>query len=165
MEILFLDVDGVLNSSRFAHARHKKWVAAGRPQPHKMIIPMDPDAIELLSTLFDERPELSTVVSSTWRHYHTLEELREMLPRMRVISKTPACTDPDLHNEMDRRDTHILLWLKRNPEITNWAVVDDDMWDQGKIIEMGRFVKTSWEGGITPKHLKKIKNILETQND
>jgi hypothetical protein len=69
------------------------------------------------------------VVSSSWRHDHTLDELREIfrnngLDEERVIGVTPS-TAEQTGNENYCRGHEIAAWLRENPA-ENYLILDDE---------------------------------------
>jgi len=109
MRIVFLDFDGVL-------------------------IPMDgttisrkpaPSCIAVLNAI-TEQTGAQIVISSSWRHTGSIDELRAMLRgwgvRATVIGKTPA-----IHSVDVTRGQEIAAWLKANRDgVECFAILDDD---------------------------------------
>jgi hypothetical protein len=131
--ILFLDVDGVVNST-------KTCVAFGgyphdiRPQDLPMF---DTAAIALLQRLCDSAG-IQVVLSSAWRLSHDFKAVGEAFG-LPIIDRTPALPGP--------RGEEIAFWLHQHPEVTQYAILDDDpdMLEEQK----GRFVRTNGREGLT----------------
>lgn len=128
-KIIFLDIDGVLNSN--LHNR----------QPHKEISngeQIDREKIELLAQLA-RRTSAEIILHSGWRFWFgdSGEPLRpEAANLVRLLAdaglKISGMT-PDLTTEEIRRTKkfslvkadEILLWLETHDNISGWAVLDD----------------------------------------
>lgn len=111
--ILFLDFDGVLHPFPMSpHDQHFSQVA-------------------YLWTILDSNPQLSVVITSTWRETHSLEQLIELLnpPSQyvaRFIGVTPVLED--LHNYVAGvRQTEIESYLTSNNMEKNTYIVLDDI--------------------------------------
>src|SRR3954452_19174775 len=104
MKVVFLDIDGVLNSD-------------ATPNPRKFPYIVDKTLLRRLKTLL-KRTGAKVVLSSTWRYDPAgLFSARHWgIPFIGCI--------PDKPNR-PRRD-EILLWLKRHPRVKRFAVLDDD---------------------------------------
>jgi hypothetical protein len=134
IRVLFLDIDGVLNS-------HKTCLAYGGI-PHGLtpedVAMLDPMALEMLRALCDTA-DLSVVVSSSWRILHHWDAIGRALelPTMDATPRLPGC-----------RGDEIAAWLETSPfPVEAYAIVDDDsdmLPDQ-----MPRFVKTQHAEGLS----------------
>lgn len=138
---------------------------------HKRVIFVDFDGVLVTPrTKFQSLDELCTkelirimeatdavvVISSSWRCFHPLEELKDMLghfkiPRNKIIDKTP-----DLKGSWKRGD-EIQQWLDKNPT-EKFVVIDDDTDDLQAHIEV--LVATNWEVGLTKEDADKAIAIL-----
>lgn len=140
MKILFLDIDGVLNSREF----------------NKRIgdcTSVSPKLIEKINRVIRET-ECKIVVSSTWRLYHNKIELYAFLSSYGFNGEIIGYT-PDLKGEKGRGQ-EINQWLSQNPQVTAFAIVDDDSFD----ISSDKLVKTSFDVGITDENANKLIEIL-----
>lgn len=125
--IVFLDVDGVLNSiescKRFGTYRR-----------------LDPACVAHLQRIIDQAGA-AIVVSSTWRVLHGLDGMRTVLAeaglRADVIDVTPFMGSV-------RRRIEIGAWLVDHPEVTSWCSIDD-----GSDAGPDRLVLTKFEVGLT----------------
>jgi len=145
-KILFLDVDGVLNSDRTACA------FGGLPRDLECIGQFDWVAIALLQRLCKAEPRLKIVMSSSWRLTYPADRFAKAwdLP---VIDVTPG-------NDHDHsRGEEIQMWLDDNPDVRIWAAIDDHNWMLPR--QQKRFVKTDEEFGLTMGCVKKLIRILE----
>ena len=120
MKVLFLDIDGVLNSTQ-ALLWHK------RVKGIKGTVWMDqryfcPISINNLVYILNKSQHLSIVISSTWRLRRSLDEIRSYLEPYgvkpsRIIDKTPV-----LHT---RRGFEIQAWLDEHSDVTDFVILDD----------------------------------------
>lgn len=143
MKVIFLDIDGVLNSRRTAIA------AGGFPYgflPDQMAR-FDPVAIALIRLLC-RQTAAQVVISSTWRIGSTIEEFAPLaLP---VIGLTP-----ELHTI---RGAEIQAWLDAHPEVTRYVIVDDNT---DMLPEHGAwFVRTTIDDGLRFQHYEKALSLL-----
>jgi HAD domain in Swiss Army Knife RNA repair proteins len=139
--ILFLDIDGVLNSQSWYRRRPE------RPWCDKHEI--DPEAFFLLRAVV-AMTGCEIVISSSWRIGRSLEELRALLPSLPIIDKTPVMTTGHT------RGAEVDQWLKAHPEVTAFACIDDD----GDLYEHQNLVRTDWNIGLTPKHAELLVDVL-----
>lgn len=129
MRVLFLDIDGVLNSARSAVG------LGGYPMELSQRGLFDQVAIGLIRRMC-QAGGISICLSSVWRLYNTPQEVADGL-ELPVIDRTPKLVGP--------RGREIAHWLSEHPEVTEYAIVDDDadMLEE----QRPRFVKThGWEG-------------------
>lgn len=147
MKVLFLDFDGVLNL----------W-----PNPSRSGEFHKPSCINL-EMLLNKVPSLKIVVSSSWRTYG-LDAVRDILksngidPR-RVIDVTgneQSETNPVEHKG-DHRGHQVECWLKRNPNVTAFACLDDES-DYDNI--KANLVNTNKFIGITQANVERVLEIL-----
>jgi hypothetical protein len=147
VKLLFLDIDGVLNS--IAYFRRRDPITAQKCRD------IDPDAVMLLNEVI-ERTGCSVVLSSTWRLFG-LDAVRETLAERgftgTLIGATPVLSD----NNPNRRGREILSWLKTSGERATVAIVDDDT-DMGPLLP--RLVKTSTVDGLQRGHVEELVRLL-----
>lgn len=111
MKILFLDIDGVCNSGNWAKQGNSMWHGT------------DPQAVALVQRIIKET-HCRVVLSSTWRLY----------PEAREVVKRDVCDFIDVTKDMQRgakrgvveRGVEVQEWLDRHPEVTQYAILDDD---------------------------------------
>lgn len=145
MKILFLDIDGVLNS-------RKTWGLYGNscPMAKDQKFNLDPTTIRFLQLLHAKGIEI--VVSSTWRLHKKLGNFKDVFG---FAVKGITCSYPFKDS---KRGDEIAVYLKEHPEIESYCIVDDDtdvLDDQ-----MPNFVRTSYEDGMSYKHMVKICEVL-----
>lgn len=148
MKVLFLDLDGVVNSERTN--------AAFDGYPHDFspvdLARFDPVALALVRKLC-AKTDCVIVLSSTWRLTFTIEEVAHYLD-LPIMAATP-----DLGDTNSRSD-EIALWLKRHPQITTYAIVDDLALDFDDPEHQARFVKTNEEFGLSLPNYRALLRIL-----
>lgn len=132
-KVLFLDLDGVLNS-------HRSCVAFG-DFPHGLdpvaVAKFDPVGLALVRH-FCKATGVSVVLSSSWRILHPWAEVGAAL-QLPIIDATPRLAGP--------RGNEIAAWLAAHPEVEQWAILDDD----SDMLEsqLPRFVRTPHSDGLT----------------
>ena len=115
MKILFLDIDGVINSVRSASALGGYPYSSDTETWNRF----DLVAVSLIKKLCKDT-DTKIVLSSSWRHYKGWELLNPIL-ELDIIDKTPT-----LSLSGGRRGQEIKMWLDQHPEVTKYAIVDDD---------------------------------------
>lgn len=116
MTTLFLDFDGILHPE-FSHAsRHFC-------------------CLSFFEAAMRQVPEVSIVVSSTWRFHSSLDRLREYFSRdiaNRIVGTTPRFTEiemiPDRLTGFER-EAECYAWLRDNGRgMLPWIALDDRPW-------------------------------------
>ncbi len=154
MNVLFLDIDGVLNSAKWYGNRPHRFLK-DNPEESDWECEFDPSAVATLKKLMHDVSDLQIVISSTWRLNYELDEFKRRFSKMlsiepgRVIDKTPRLGTI--------RGLEIQDWLTRNPQVKKFAIIDDDS-DMGDL--MDNLFKTSWQDGMQPEHAKNIANFF-----
>ncbi len=180
VKILFLDIDGVLNSTEFMKATHKGY---GKPPtrwerqliskalehweaPH-MELPkarriiqndirqLDRAAIKRLNEII-RQTGAKIVISSTWRMWYRTPGLQLILSSFGLQGDVIACTEvsPSRH-----RAREIRTWLEETSlKVESFVAIDDDSGDMVEIAD--RLVKTSCLTGLLDEHIKRAVEIL-----
>lgn len=143
MKILFLDIDGVLNSVRSATA------LGGYPLPDRRKNKFDKVAVQLIRILCVKTNSV-ICLSSTWRHYVNLETFSKQM-KLPILYKTPVKLSSNRGEEID-------MWLKEN-KVDKYAIVDDD----SDILkeQLPYFVKVDGRNGLSYENYKKLFELLE----
>jgi len=127
--IIFLDIDGVLNSGQDVIRRSREASKNGDGSfDYKFLCPT---ACSNLQWILEQDSSARIVVSSTWRIMHNLEELIKILKQSgvdyaekRVIDITPKDTDDKIGGV---RGDKIQAWLDSTRYvIKRFAIIDDD---------------------------------------
>jgi len=129
MKIIFLDVDGVLNSEVWNH-NHKFEAENG--------FLIDEEAIKLLSYLI-KTSGAKIVLHSGWRFWFDKnfspirkesENFKNLLDKngLSFYDFTPDLTTEEIRESGKfslAKPKEILLWLNNHSDISNWVVIDD----------------------------------------
>lgn len=155
--IIFLDFDGVINSDCW----FRKTVNSLRNPCRDL----DPKAVRRVNRII-EATQAQTVVSSAWRQFYSLEELRGILHKVgfhgEVIAATPSSYDPQHLKrswwESDRiRGDEIQAWLDHYKKPCKFVIFDDAE-------EMGHLdpylVRTNFLYGLEEEHIPRALQIL-----
>lgn len=148
MKVLFLDIDGVLNSYRSIAAGYQFYNCSSLMRELQLGTAanagFDPTAVNLLRQAQADIG-FKIVISSTWRlsfninHFHKIFDLYGWDTRSAIISSTQS-TDTI-------RGDEVKLWLDSNPEVKQYVILDDSM----DFLEeqLDRCVFTKYEEGMT----------------
>jgi len=160
MNIIFLDIDGVLNCQEF-YTRRQKSELGTYP-----LCEIDPWRIELLNDLC-KKVDAKIVISSTWRMGRTTEELQNIFREVGFTGEIIDCTPFYSHSESVRGD-EIRGWIKDNEKLLDvenywdfhtYVIIDDDsdmlLWQQR------HFFQTDNYSGLTPNTCYKIENFFK----
>jgi len=147
MKVLFLDIDGVLNSEH--------WFV-NRPEKGGLYTQVDPIAVAILSRVIKETG-CGIVVSSTWRKVHR-DDIIPVLTRAGLVYPGTWDYTPILHKQ---RGYEIQQYLSEHPEIISYAIVDDD--SDMLPAQLSRYVQTDWKIGLDDTAADKLIEILNTQ--
>lgn len=142
MKVIFLDIDGVLNSVRTAVAY------GGYPHALEEREGFDDVAIRMIRGLC-EANDIQVVLSSAWRLHCDYRDVGKAFS-LPIIDRTPSMLGP--------RGKEIADWLGRHPEVDRFAILDDDsdMLD----VQMPFFVKTDGFEGLSWSAFLKLCEIL-----
>lgn len=176
MKVIFLDFDGVINSHQsctFWHNKRdqQKWENEMYSSWQGTLFEylaheFCPIALSNVEELFRRVPDLKIVVSSTWRLGETTETLKKILAPAKlvadaVIDVTPAFRWVKHKQELGEstRGHEIEDWLERHPEVTHYAIIDDD----SDMLESQQknFVHTSGLHGFQYGDMLQVLRILE----
>ena len=147
-KLIFLDVDGVLNSTKFA----VKMLEEDNVRIYAEDL-LDPHALRLLKRLVDETGAL-LVLSSSWRK---IPESRRNLERqleqhgMRIADSTP-CKGGERGDEITA-----LFSMIPSARKCRYVILDDD---SDMTVHMKHLVQTSFDTGLTREHVDKAIKIL-----
>ncbi len=162
MKIIFLDVDGVLN---YVMCKAKSPCGA---------IGVEDSCIEILAKIVDESGACIVLVSS-WKHgWNDDIEKRKANPFIEDLTYLVDALYKHGIHIIDRtydgngdRGYGISEWLRLHPDITEWAVIDDDMFpDYIQYNIIPRLVQTSfYTGGLKEEHIEQCLHILNTMEE
>lgn len=177
--LIFLDVDGVLNTLGWNKKAAKKYpdVAALLANPllafnsdiDTWAHMIDPVRVARVQTIADQTGA-GIVISSSWRERHELRDLREMFLNKGLTAEIVGATPLDAyyHNAPagdSMRGMEIEQWLlryiPRNCLAEQRFVILDDENDMGRL--RSHLIQTSWyKGGLMDKHVRKAVRVLQS---
>lgn len=138
-KVIFLDVDGVLNSMTFA----KRMLNEHGVRVFNEDI-LDPVCIRRLKRIV-EKTDAAIVVSSSWRMLPTT--MANLISQLNILGMKVFDTTPILHKE---RGYEIQAWLDQHPTVSKFVILDDDN-DMNSL--QSHLVQTVFEDGIQPDHV------------
>ncbi len=144
MKVLFLDIDGVLNSTRTNIAN------GGYPMELHHTAAFDWTSIKLIQRLCDTGG-IQVVLSSAWRLWNTPAEVSKAFG-LPIIDRTGGGAG-------GLRGDEIQAWLDEHPEVTHYAILDDtpDMLES----QQGNFVHTSPQDGLLWADFSRLCGLLD----
>ena len=146
--VVFLDIDGVLNSTQFFKMENTYPKSNPRSQ-------LDSEAISYLNEIAD----WNFVLSSTWRKFYKKSEMNKMLNEMdfrgTIIDYTPSF---DWKGSL--RGNEIRVWLNDNglKDSKKYIIFDDD--SDMLYWQRNNFVHVDNHFGLGPNHVWRAKQIL-----
>jgi len=167
MKIIFLDIDGVLNGTRFFTGRHTLGLQTERYDAFKDDI--DIIAMGLIKHICDKTGS-KIVISSCWRLGRDTEWFIEGFKWLGwdsfpIIGMTPRLKFPEPRKTI--RGDEVDAWLneqyKTSSEIIKYVIIDDD--SDFKHYHMDYFVRTKTSEGITYGDTLKAIEILGEKKD
>ena len=146
--IVFLDIDGVLNSRNFFY----KSCAYERKDPRSQL---DPAAITFLNEIAD----WNFVLSSTWRKFYSVGEMTQMLQevgfRGTIIDSTPIM---DWQGSLRGNEIRQYLRNTKLEDRRDYIIFDDDsdmlLWQREHFIHIDGYY------GLSPNHVYKAKLFI-----
>lgn len=161
-KVLFLDIDGVLNSN-FWNDSHQREISDGTL--------IDEEKIKLLAWLVNST-KAKIILHSGWRVWFddklkpTRKEAQRLVEMLAEESLTIDGVTPDLTTEEIRRTKkfsmvkadEILLWLKEHEDVSAWVVLDD--LDLHNIQVAEHQVKPDQRVGLTMADVRMAEEIL-----
>ncbi|MCM3268818.1 HAD domain-containing protein [Paenibacillus elgii] len=145
MKIIFLDIDGVLVTSRHM-VQSKKYFG------HEF----DPECVRNLQEIL-EKTEAKIVVSSSWREGRILKQLQsifEINGIKKVVGMTPIIEGAIRGKEIKEYLNDI---LNSGVEVDKFVIIDDEE-EMGELDD--HLVETSFETGITKAIADKVIHFL-----
>ena len=147
-KVLFLDIDGVLNTDR----QHWHCQMNGVTPVDEFGYEFGPNAVNNLTTILEET-SAEIVISSSWK-FLGLQTLQKMW-KDRNLPGTIIDITPD----GDNKGWKIYEWLlKHEGQVSGYAIIDDENDMQSE--QQGHFVQTNPHFGITLKDAERVITIL-----
>jgi len=106
-------------------------------------------------------PEVGIVISSTWRLFDRLAELKAYFEEAGINPERIWDVTPDLRRDegwirhYPGRNEEIEAWLSQHPQVSRIAIIDDIHLEQMEGLEED-FFQTVFEVGLTHEHREKI---------
>lgn len=151
MKLVFLDLDGVLNSTLYLCLNGR---AAARREGDELVI--DPAAMVRLNRLLNRHDDAGVVISSDWRKRYGYDTLATILHRngfahgQRVVGQTPNFGKRP-------RGLEILAWMKARNIGCPYVILDD----RNDMVGASRhLVQTDEDYGLTTTDVKRASAVL-----
>jgi HAD domain in Swiss Army Knife RNA repair proteins len=177
-KIIFLDFDGVLNSNDW-YVRRQETHDMDAVNNNYPFSEFDPDTVNRLNTIIT-LTGAKVVVSSSWRHNKSIEELQSILNQVgfvgHVIDKTSCFGGVDgysiprgceIEAWLDKKGFQRINWSKEEQQkyidksiVKNYIILDDDsdmLYNQKE-----HFVITGWKFGLDDSAMHKSIDILNS---
>lgn len=164
MKVLFLDIDGVLNSFKWIENGGKFGRGPGYKQsPTKEQLSWDPSTINELRRVVTETG-CHIVISSSWRGWGDMaRQIWQAMFACYDWADAPVIGEtPDLPHWNGKvylatiRGDEVAAWLKDHPEVTHFACVDDNSdFHPGQ-----NLVQTDIANGLTAVESNRLINLL-----
>ena len=142
MKVLFLDIDGVLNSMEVFEEKDKQ-----------SLNPLSEEMISLVNKIVDET-QCEVVLSSAWR-FMGLGTVQGMLDAHGATFKLSDET-PKMHGS---RGEEIKTWMDAHGVKDEEIVILDDDADMDALLP--RLVQTTWQFGLKPEHAQRVIEMLK----
>ena len=147
MKVIFLDIDGVMNSEDW----YEFIEGTDLDKSKGFDRDIDYRTVKLLD-LYIKKHDLYIVITSSWREL-TLKQTLQVLGETamvdiidRIIGQTTRRFDGNRGKEID-------MFLKDRPEIDEFYIIDDDCFD---IHQKEHLIHTDYEHGLTKEDLDKM---------
>lgn len=165
MKVIFLDIDGVLNSDNYMHKLIDKNVREYENDIYQFI---DDNAVNIVVDLC-EQYDLKLVITSSWRSNnlkYTIEmfskpeyiKLHPLIPY--IIGVTPRLFEwyDDGSVDYEDRGYEIDFWIEAQKENIEYVILDDD----SDMLESQKdnFIQINHKTGLTNNYISNIKKIL-----
>lgn len=161
--VVFLDIDGVLNSAIFFELNFKDKQSYETREDIALSM-IDPKSVENLNSIIKQVSNVQIVISSTWRRGYTKEELNTFL-RQKGLSKDILGCTPAYNFKYCVRGNEIKGWLESNRPMGffRYIILDDDsdmLYEQ-----RNNFLHIDSYAGLTPNHAYKSVRFLNRETN
>jgi hypothetical protein len=171
---IFLDLDGVLNSTRSLLLASKasptipeidflfelsNTYYSGYPVSTLTtdLLGLDPTCVKALNLVI-EATGSQVVVSSSWRFCHNIVGLQKLLEYRGFIGELVDVTPINLAGSEKLRGQEIQAWLDLNPEVDRFVIIDDD----SDMADLSRYlVKVNKKVGLTETNALEAISIVK----
>lgn len=145
MKVIFLDIDGVLVTRNSIIYQYLNF-------PDDTSIRFSKKAVKNLNKLI-RLTKAKIVISSTWRLFHSLEDLKNIIKKQGISGEIISTTSVEKATieEGIPRGQKISDWLEQHPEVEQYVIIDDDV--QADCIQFHPYncVETSYKRGFSPE--------------
>lgn len=152
IKIVFLDIDGVLNS-------HNYFLSRPSPKDYDHSSMLDPVAMQRLNRLL-KATDAVVVISSSWRNGHNVEQLDDLLRSRGFAGRIIGMTATD--SDVPTRGGEIQAWLSLHPTVESFVILDDDR-DSENL--SNRWVQTTFMNGLQDNHVDKAIELLQQKEN
>lgn len=169
-KVIFLDIDGVLNSHEWYELYHNSRYDKCLNSDGTMLYDRDIDyrSVLLLNEIYKKVPNVGIVITSTWRFdmEDTVSRLKNQGLLIPVIGSTEKNNSAGIYGTCPR-GLQIKKWIDdtiyaTNDPLMNYVIFDDDtdmLYDQ-----RDNFIHTNYEIGLTKDDVEKAISILRPYN-
>ena len=155
MKVIFLDIDGVIQSPRYCVAINETgWLSAFEPAAMHMVRNLIRDA------------KAKIVISSSWRIGQ--KDSRELKQIFRCCGFKEIATafhedwrTPEINGMT--RGHEISDWLSKHPQVERYLILDDD--SDMLPEQQSSFVQTDYQNGITLQNYDAARKMLGLKDD
>ena len=149
MKVIFLDIDGVLNSDEYFDKIEGLNIEGIEKQ-------IDVEKIKLLKRAVEETGS-NVVLSSSWRYTRNAQYLKQLLLQYGIL----ADSTPFMKN---KRGEEIKGWLEEHKDTEDFVILDDEIFDSYDEELMKKLIKVSNGNGrsfgeVLPN--KDVEEIIE----
>ena len=147
MKVIFLDVDGVLNSDEYFDKIKNLNIDGIQSE-------IDVEKIKMLNMAINETGA-KIVLTSSWRYTRNAQELKKLLSEYGI----PTDSTPFIQN---KRGLEIKQYLLENPDVENFSIVDDELFDSyddeliKKLVKISNGNGHNFGEGLLPKDIDEI---------
>ena len=143
--IIFLDIDGVLNSDKYFDGIDNKECMN---QVDSLMLDIDVSKVKILLEVIN-KTNAKIVITSSWRRMKLYPYIKERLISMGlpVVGETPFIEE--------RRGEEIRSYLLEN-RVSNYCIIDDEVFKDYKELEDYLVVTDFYEDGLTIEHAKGV---------
>ena len=147
MKVIFLDVDGVLNSDEYFNKIKNLNIDGIQSE-------IDVEKIKMLNMAINETGA-KIVLTSSWRYTRNAQELKKLLSEYGI----PTDSTPFIQN---KRGLEIKQYLLENPDVENFIIVDDELFDSyddeliKKLVKISNGNGHNFGEGLLPKDIDEI---------
>ena len=143
--IIFLDIDGVLNSDKYFDSISNKECIN---PVDRLMLDIDMSKVKLLLEVIN-KTNAKIVITSSWRRMKLYPYIKERLVSMGlpVVGETPFIEG--------RRGEEIKLYLANN-YVSNYCIIDDEVFKDYNTLEDNLVITNFYEDGLTIDHAKGV---------